>query len=76
MAAGGAGDVLLRFDPRDAEARLEAARSNRDRLQNQVAINRVILENKMPPSSPPTSGCSCSTSAASKPARTPPPARP
>ena len=37
------GDVLLRFDPRDAEARLEAARSNRDRLQNQVAINRVIL---------------------------------
>ena len=37
------GDVLLRFDPRAAEARLEAARSNRDRLQNQVAINRVIL---------------------------------
>ena len=38
------GDVLLRFDPRAAEARLEAARSNRDRLQNQVAIIRVILE--------------------------------
>ena len=37
------GDVLLRFDPRAAEARLEAARSNRDRLQNQVAIIRVIL---------------------------------
>ena len=37
------GDVLLRFDPRDAAARLEAAKSNRDRLQNQVAINRVIL---------------------------------
>ena len=38
-----AGDVLLRFDPRAAEAQLEAARSNRDRLQNQVAISRVIL---------------------------------
>ena len=37
------GDVLLRFDPRDAAARLEAAKSNRDRLQNQVAISRVIL---------------------------------
>ena len=37
------GDLLLRFDPRDAAARLEAARSNRDRLQNQVAISRVIL---------------------------------
>ena len=37
------GDVLLRFDPRAAEARLDAARSNRERLQNQVAINRVIL---------------------------------
>ncbi|QNI96551.1 HlyD family efflux transporter periplasmic adaptor subunit [Synechococcus sp. RS9902] len=37
------GDVLLRFDSRAANARLEAARSNRDRLQNQVAINRVIL---------------------------------
>ena len=32
------GDVLLRFDPRAAEAALEAARSKRDRLQNQVAI--------------------------------------
>ena len=38
-----AGDVLLRFDPRAAAAQLEAARSNRDRLQNQVAISRVIL---------------------------------
>ena len=37
------GELLLRFDPRDAAARLEAARSNRDRLQNQVAISRVIL---------------------------------
>ena len=37
------GELLLRFDPRDAAARLQAARSNRDRLQNQVAINRVIL---------------------------------
>ena len=37
------GDVLLRFDPRAAAARLEAASSNRNRLQNQVAINRVIL---------------------------------
>ena len=34
--------MLLRFDPRAAK-RLEAALSNRDRLQNQVAINRVIL---------------------------------
>ena len=37
------GDVLLRFDPRAAKARLEAARSNRERMQNQVSINRVIL---------------------------------
>jgi len=37
------GAVLLRFDERDASARLEAARSNHERLQNQVAINRVLL---------------------------------
>ena len=37
------GDVLLRFDPRAADARLKAAQSNRERLQNQIAINRVIL---------------------------------
>ena len=38
-----AGDVLVRFDQRDTKARLEAARSNRERLNNQVAISRVIL---------------------------------
>ena len=32
------GELLLRFDPRDAAARLEAARGNRNRLQNQVAV--------------------------------------
>ena len=37
------GDVLVRFDRRAFTARIEAARSNRERLQNQVAINRVIL---------------------------------
>ena len=37
------GDVLLRFDPRAAAAQLETANSNRERLQNQVAISRVIL---------------------------------
>ena len=37
------GDVLVRFDPRAFTARIEAARSNRERLQNQVAISRVIL---------------------------------
>ena len=51
------GELLLRFDPRDAAARLEAARSNRDRLQNQVAINRVIL-GEQTPNSRPTNGCS------------------
>ena len=37
------GDLLLRFDARDAETRLSSARRNRDRLQNQVTINRVVL---------------------------------
>ena len=37
------GDVLLRFDRRAFAARSEAARGNRERLQNQVAINQVIL---------------------------------
>jgi hemolysin D len=37
------GAPLIRFDQRDAKARLTAAQSNRDRLNNQVAINRVIL---------------------------------
>ena len=36
-------DLLVRFDPRDAETRLQAARRNRDRLQSQIAINRVVL---------------------------------
>ena len=40
------GDVLLRFDARDAEARLESAQRNRNRLQNQVTINRVVLGEK------------------------------
>ena len=37
------GDLLLRFDARDAETRLSSARRNRDRLRNQVTINRVVL---------------------------------
>ena len=37
------GDLLLRFDARDAQARLNSAQSNRDRLQNQITINRVVL---------------------------------
>ena len=37
------GDLLLRFDARDAETRLSSAQRNRDRLQNQVTINRVVL---------------------------------
>ena len=37
------GATLIRFDQRDADARLTAARSNRERLNNQVVINRVIL---------------------------------
>ena len=37
------GDLLLRFDPRDADARITAAQRNRDRLESQVTINRVVL---------------------------------
>ena len=37
------GDVLVRFDPRDAETRLQAARRKRGQLQSQIAINRVVL---------------------------------
>ena len=37
------GDLLLRFDAREAETRLNSAQRNRDRLQNQVTINRVVL---------------------------------
>lgn len=37
------GDLLLRFDARDAETRLSSAQRNRERLQNQVTINRVVL---------------------------------
>ena len=37
------GDLLLRFDARDAETRLNSVQRNRDRLQNQVTINRVVL---------------------------------
>ncbi len=37
------GDALIRFDARDANSRLEAATGTRDRLQNQVSINRVLL---------------------------------
>ena len=37
------GDLLLRFDARDAEARLNSAQRNRDRLHNRITINRVVL---------------------------------
>jgi HlyD family secretion protein len=37
------GDRLLRFDARDAQARLNSAQRNRKRLQNQVTINYVVL---------------------------------
>ena len=37
------GDLLLRFDARDAKARLSSAQSNLERLQNQVTINSVVL---------------------------------
>ena len=37
------GDLLVRFDARDAEARLNNAQRNRTRLENQVTINRVVL---------------------------------
>ena len=39
----GRGDVLLRFDDRDAQAKLISAQRNRNRLQNQITINRVVL---------------------------------
>ena len=37
------GQQLLRFDPRDVKAKLEADTINRDGLRNQVAIRRVLL---------------------------------
>ena len=37
------GDLLLRYDARDAEARLNSAQRNRDRLLNRITINRVVL---------------------------------
>ena len=37
------GDLLVRFDARDAQARLNSAQRNRDRLHNQITINRVVL---------------------------------
>ena len=37
------GQQLLRFDPRDVKAKLEADTINRDGLRNQVAISRVLL---------------------------------
>ena len=37
------GDLLLRFDDRDAQAKLISAQRNRNRLQNQITINRVVL---------------------------------
>ena len=37
------GDLLVRFDRRDAETRLQAFRRKRKQLQSQIAINRVVL---------------------------------
>ena len=37
------GQQLLRFDPRDVKAKLEADTINRNGLRNQVAISRVLL---------------------------------
>ena len=37
------GQQLVRFDPRDVQARLDAATSQRDGLLNQLVINRVLL---------------------------------
>ena len=37
------GDLLLRFDDRDAQAKLISAHRYRNRLQNQITINRVVL---------------------------------
>jgi hemolysin D len=44
-----AGAPLVRFDQRDATAKLEAARANRDRLANENAIYNAILGD-LPPS--------------------------
>lgn len=38
-----AGDLLLRFDPRETKAQLNAARIQREALNNKVIINRVLL---------------------------------
>ena len=37
------GDLLVRFDARDAEARMRNGQRNRTRLENQITINRVVL---------------------------------
>lgn len=37
------GQQLMRFDSRDAKAKLDAASINREVLRNQVAINRVLI---------------------------------
>ena len=38
-----AGDLLLRFDPRETKAQLSAARVQREVLNNKISINRVLL---------------------------------
>jgi len=38
-----AGDLLLRFDPRETKAQLNAARIQREALNNRIIINRVLL---------------------------------
>ena len=38
-----AGDLLLRFDPRETVAQLSAARVQREVLKNKISINRVLL---------------------------------
>jgi hemolysin D len=38
-----AGDLLLRFDPRETKAQLNAARIQREALNNKIIINRVLL---------------------------------
>ena len=38
-----AGDLLLRFDPRETKAQLNAARIQREALHNKIIINRVLL---------------------------------
>ncbi len=37
------GDVLVRFDPREAEARLEAATRRRDSLRDLMSVERAVL---------------------------------